>query len=653
MSESFDPYYKWLGIKPKDQPPNHYRLLGVEMFESDVDVIENAADQRMRHMRSLQSGANAEASQRILNEVATARVCLTDPVKRAAYDRLLQSAQAVAQAVPPPQAAPPPAPPVGTAVAPPVAVAQRPKTVDRRSGAAAQTFSPTATVPRHRTASRRKNGFPMAMAVSVGGFLVIAVLAMVLLSVLKSKPTSAFRPAPDQVDRRLPSPSPPVETKTTSVGPTIRPSPSTTGSKPPPDRPLPTGDLKLVEIPTVTLAPGASLRVQATLHDPERWKDKVQFAAGLGVPPETKVDAKTGWIEWSPPKGARHTYLFNIEARAGADEAATSFQVDLPWARGDLIFDSPGDRTANPGEPLVVHLSARDDVGQVEGARFELLAGPAGAVIDPGSSQFRWQAGEEQLDTKQPVSVKVTDARGVSARTSFTIKVEKKPPPTDTDAAGNNNEPGRPDFADRFRRRNALRFDGTGYVTTSWHYDGSTPLTLEVIATPYELRRCAVLGCMHLSGVGITMTGEGKWAFVVQDKERSVQIVSDEPAKVNHSDHVAGVFAEGRMGLFVDGKLQRETASVGQFVPSRHALLIGADTNGEGQPEAFFRGSIRIVRASNTARYRESFQRPYRLSSGDGTTLMLEFNQGAGDEVRDQSGKHPPAKIHGAVWSTR
>ncbi len=23
----FDPYYQWLAIPPKDQPPNHYRLL--------------------------------------------------------------------------------------------------------------------------------------------------------------------------------------------------------------------------------------------------------------------------------------------------------------------------------------------------------------------------------------------------------------------------------------------------------------------------------------------------------------------------------------------------------------------------------------------------------------------------------------------------
>ena len=36
---NFDPYHKWLGIPPKDQPPNHYRLLGLSLFESDPEVI--------------------------------------------------------------------------------------------------------------------------------------------------------------------------------------------------------------------------------------------------------------------------------------------------------------------------------------------------------------------------------------------------------------------------------------------------------------------------------------------------------------------------------------------------------------------------------------------------------------------------------------
>ena len=38
MSSGFDPYHKWLGIPPQDQPPNHYRLLGVELFETDNGI---------------------------------------------------------------------------------------------------------------------------------------------------------------------------------------------------------------------------------------------------------------------------------------------------------------------------------------------------------------------------------------------------------------------------------------------------------------------------------------------------------------------------------------------------------------------------------------------------------------------------------------
>ena len=47
MSETRDPYHAWLGIPPKDQPPNHYRLLGLELFEENRDVIAVATDRTM------------------------------------------------------------------------------------------------------------------------------------------------------------------------------------------------------------------------------------------------------------------------------------------------------------------------------------------------------------------------------------------------------------------------------------------------------------------------------------------------------------------------------------------------------------------------------------------------------------------------------
>ena len=90
MAESFDPYHRWLGISPKDQPPNHYRLLGVDPFESDPDVIADAADRQMAHVRSHQAGKHSQWSQQILNEIAAARVCLLSPEKKGVYDKQLR-----------------------------------------------------------------------------------------------------------------------------------------------------------------------------------------------------------------------------------------------------------------------------------------------------------------------------------------------------------------------------------------------------------------------------------------------------------------------------------------------------------------------------------------------------------------------------------
>jgi len=90
QTETFDPYHTWLGIPPEEQPPNLYRLLGVRLFEDNLEVIEHAADQRMAHLRALQTGRHGPLSQQILNEVSTARVCLLNVEKKAAYDDQLR-----------------------------------------------------------------------------------------------------------------------------------------------------------------------------------------------------------------------------------------------------------------------------------------------------------------------------------------------------------------------------------------------------------------------------------------------------------------------------------------------------------------------------------------------------------------------------------
>ena len=90
MSDSFDAYHVWLGIPPEEQPPDCYRLLGIPLFEERPEVIEHAADQRMAHLKSVGAGKHTAWAQRLLNEVAGARVRLLDPYKRAMYDRRLR-----------------------------------------------------------------------------------------------------------------------------------------------------------------------------------------------------------------------------------------------------------------------------------------------------------------------------------------------------------------------------------------------------------------------------------------------------------------------------------------------------------------------------------------------------------------------------------
>src|SRR5262245_32629256 len=97
VAQRFDPYHEWLQIPPHDQPADHYRLLGLERFESHPDKITAAADQRMAQIRALQLGPHGEVSQRLLNELAAAKTRLLDPARRAAYDAVLRSAAPASQ----------------------------------------------------------------------------------------------------------------------------------------------------------------------------------------------------------------------------------------------------------------------------------------------------------------------------------------------------------------------------------------------------------------------------------------------------------------------------------------------------------------------------------------------------------------------------
>jgi len=218
----FDALHKWLGIPPAEQPPNHYRLLGIALFESDPDVIDNAADARMALLRSMATGQHAEESQRLLNEVAAAKLCLLKPERKAVYDAGLPNAQ------------PPEAPPVLVEGEQPEFVASR----DLRAGE---------LIALEINPARHKPGAPLWLMVG-GPILGIAAFAFAVARLAGDSEQSQPAPAP---------------VRSVAVQPIERPKPAEKMATPapvetpPPVRqvPQPVAPVVVVEQPVVVEAP--------------------------------------------------------------------------------------------------------------------------------------------------------------------------------------------------------------------------------------------------------------------------------------------------------------------------------------------------------------------------------------------------------------
>ena len=91
MPQDFDPYFEWLGIAPKHQPPNHYRLLNLDAFEQDVPLIAAAAQRVTARLHDVPPGTHDAESRRVLKEVMAAGSCLLDESAKAAYDKKLRA----------------------------------------------------------------------------------------------------------------------------------------------------------------------------------------------------------------------------------------------------------------------------------------------------------------------------------------------------------------------------------------------------------------------------------------------------------------------------------------------------------------------------------------------------------------------------------
>ena len=345
----FDPYYQWLAIPPKDQPPNHYRLLGVNLFETNVDAIANAADQRMTHVRSFQTGKYTDLSQKLLNEIAAAKICLLNPEKRTAYDLRLR--QSIAPPLPP-----------SPVLAPPTGAPGTPGRVDFPNPPPIAPSAPATATP--EPSSDRKPIW-LGLGLLAGMTLVLAVVLIVKLgrgdkevaaTESKSRPTAAApgeiapvgsEPAGLEPERDFKEPAKPAEQGTVLPDPprpeSVKPKPGADAVKevPPVSRPAPaTNPPKPADLP-----PTAGI----TRLPPERGPPDA--APGTQQPPPSKASLPA---EEKPkpnePQGPPEEKPQNAELPAPPPEKPHNADVSTPPQKKPQSAEAP----APPQEKLAV-----------------------------------------------------------------------------------------------------------------------------------------------------------------------------------------------------------------------------------------------------------------------------------------------------------
>lgn len=84
-----DVYKDWLGIPEGPRPPDQYELLRLVRFEDSTEKVRANYKKLNAHVRKYATGQYSVISQNLLNELAKAMLCLTDPERKREYDESL------------------------------------------------------------------------------------------------------------------------------------------------------------------------------------------------------------------------------------------------------------------------------------------------------------------------------------------------------------------------------------------------------------------------------------------------------------------------------------------------------------------------------------------------------------------------------------
>ncbi len=325
-----------------------------------------------------------------------------------------------------------------------------------------------------------------------------------------------------------------------------------------------------------------------------------------------------------------------------------------------VLDKSPTDPTANStagryqcfylekwdaGIPMLV-LGADESLKKAALAELAAPTDPA-AQVDVGD---RWWDLAEQTDDRHRAAIHRRAVHWYETALPRLDGLLKKKVEQRLEAAKTAEQPDQPASPKRYKY--ALEFSGSQYVRCNLRYSGKSAMTLEAIVKRASYistnSNQAVLGTYYYTGMGLMLSGNRRWGFLVKDSS-SRWVYSQEEAQLGQMVHLAGVYTGRNIALFVNGKLQGVTQMRAPHKPSDQPIGVGAYPIPSGSAQEYFQGQIVAVRITSAALYKENFTPHVPFEATKNTVLLLPLEEGEGNKVTDLS----PRGNHGIVVNPR
>jgi serine/threonine-protein kinase len=216
-------------------------------------------------------------------------------------------------------------------------------------------------------------------------------------------------------------------------------------------------------------------------------------------------------------------------------------------------------------------------------------------------------------------------------------RIDNRPPPEVVAMAPSDDvDPNPP--ANRY----ALRFDGKSRVVIpDLPIDTSQPFTIEAYIVQFANNE-GVQTPLYAIDQGICLDAGTYWKACLYGPDGWTTARSKDPIVCDRRFHVAAVFSETQIRIYVDGELSGYVQRDPVHLPAKSAAKFIIGDN--------FHGEIDEVRILKIERYKHKFTPPTRFKADPNTVALYHFDEKGSPKLIDSSGNQHDGTIEGAEW---